>query len=257
MARRRATATGAPKAAHRDRCLVTHPGADSSVALPRSFRHRHCPPALAAGAEVNRILRNREVLRIERDHRHDPVRAVLGTLARLWTARPGWSGRWRWLAVERRTRQRLPTDSTNLEIGSTAGGACGAGSAAPPRRSRRTSVRSARRETTLPAASIRSHRARIAASSAGSGCERRMSRSCSADTVSPVRRARLRVEKIWAAAPGFSSPAALRSLPTGRGGWLHLALDCNRPCICVRPACRSVSGSSYPGSPASVATPPR
>ena len=103
---------------------------------------------LSAGAEVNRILRNREVLRIERDHRHDSVRAILGTLARLWTARPGRSGRWRWLAVERRTRQRLPTDSTNLAIGSTAGGACGAGSAAPPCRSRRTSVRSARRETT-------------------------------------------------------------------------------------------------------------
>ena len=33
-------------------------------------------------AEVNQILLGKKALRVERDHRHDPVRAVLGALAR-------------------------------------------------------------------------------------------------------------------------------------------------------------------------------
>jgi len=33
-------------------------------------------------AEVNQVLLSKKVLRVERDHRHDPVRAVLGALAR-------------------------------------------------------------------------------------------------------------------------------------------------------------------------------
>ena len=82
----------------------------------------------------------------------------------------------------RRVLRRQRRRGTVLLRRSAAGAACGAGSATPACRSRRTSVRSARRDTTLPAASIRSIRARIAASSAGSGCARRMSRNSAADT---------------------------------------------------------------------------
>ena len=125
-----------PRRHGRRHTLRVNPGPDGS-SLVAQLRDRHGPPPLATaepaardratprsrstvlssrtaeGADVNPILVHRLVPRIERDHRHGPVRAVLGS-TRLGGGPQGRDDRvWRpWSAVERRFRQRLAADPT-------------------------------------------------------------------------------------------------------------------------------------------------
>ena len=93
----------------------------------------------------------------------------------------------------------------------------GPGSPDAPCRSRRTCSRSARRETTLPAASMRCIRACSAASSSGSRCARRMSRSSSADTASAASPDPLSpAENVGRRRPRFSSPSSRLRRPAHR-----------------------------------------
>ena len=129
--------TARKSAAARPTARATRQSGPDGSSLVAQLRDRHGPPPLATaesaardraagrsrstvlssrtaeGADVNPILVHRVVPRIERDHRHGPVRAVLGS-TRLGGGPQGRDDRvWRpWPAVERRFRQRLAADPT-------------------------------------------------------------------------------------------------------------------------------------------------